>query len=57
MKKYIFPIILISLDIGAGFVYLASGDIKKVYLLDCRGGFKYYCYVLMEILGLLVFRG
>ena len=29
MKKYIFPIILISLDIGAGFVYLARGDIKK----------------------------
>ncbi len=31
MKKYIFPIILILLDIGAGFVYLASGDgdIKK----------------------------
>ena len=29
MKKYIFPIILILLDIGAGLVYLASGDIKK----------------------------
>ena len=29
MKKYIVPIILILLDIGAGFVYLASGDIKK----------------------------
>ena len=28
--KYIFPIILIGLDIGAGVVYGINGDIKKL---------------------------
>ena len=27
--KYIFPLVLIGIDLCAGFVYLASGDIKK----------------------------
>ena len=27
--KYIFPVILIALDIGAGLVYMAHGDYKK----------------------------
>lgn len=30
MKTYIFPIILILLDIGAGIVYAAAGDWKKL---------------------------
>ena len=29
-SKYIFPVILILLDIGAGIVYAASGDWKKL---------------------------
>lgn len=27
---YIFPLILIALDVGAGFVYAAHGDYKKL---------------------------
>lgn len=27
--KYIFPLVLIGLDLCAGVVYLVSGDIKK----------------------------
>ena len=30
MNKYIFPIILILLDIGAGIAYGINGDIKKL---------------------------
>ncbi len=30
MNKYIFPVILIILDLGAGFVYGFSGDYKKL---------------------------
>ena len=30
MNKYIFPVILILLDFGAGIVYGANGDIKKM---------------------------
>lgn len=29
-KEYIFPLILIILDIGAGIVYAAAGDYKKL---------------------------
>ncbi len=29
-SKYIFPVILILLDIGAGIVYAAAGDWKKL---------------------------
>lgn len=29
-KEYIFPIMLIALDIGAGIVYGAAGDYKKL---------------------------
>ena len=29
MKEYIFPLILIALDLGAAGVYLSNGDIKK----------------------------
>lgn len=30
MKKvYVFPAILMSLDLGAGIVYLINGDIKR----------------------------
>lgn len=29
MSKYIFPIILIILDVGAAFIYACGGDIKK----------------------------
>ena len=30
MRKYIFPVMLIVFDIGAGIVYGISGDIKKM---------------------------
>lgn len=30
MNKYIFPLILILLDIGAGIVYGCQGDVKKL---------------------------
>lgn len=30
MNKYIFPVILIILDLGAGFVYGFQGDYKKL---------------------------
>lgn len=30
MTKYIFPITLIALDLGAGIVYGVNGDIKKM---------------------------
>lgn len=30
--KYIFPLVLIGLDLCAGVVYLASGDIKNLYI-------------------------
>lgn len=34
-KEYIFPLLLIALDIGAGIVYAAAGDYKKlVYWLE-----------------------
>ena len=29
-KEYIFPVILIALDVGAGIVYGAAGDYKKL---------------------------
>lgn len=29
MNKYIFPLLLIALDVGAAAVYLFDGDIKK----------------------------
>lgn len=29
MNKYIFPVLLIVLDLGAAGVYLGGGDIKK----------------------------
>ncbi len=29
MNKYIFPILLIALDIGAAVIYAACGDMKK----------------------------
>ncbi|MCM1115691.1 MAG: hypothetical protein NC397_09365 [Clostridium sp.] len=29
-KEYIFPAVLILLDIGAGIVYAAAGDYKKL---------------------------
>ncbi len=29
-KEYIFPLLLIALDIGAGIVYAAAGDYKKL---------------------------
>ncbi len=29
-KEYIFPLLLISLDIGAGIIYAAAGDYKKL---------------------------
>lgn len=29
-KEYIFPLLLITLDIGAGIVYAAAGDYKKL---------------------------
>ena len=29
MNKYIFPILMIALDVGAAGVYLFNGDIKK----------------------------
>ncbi len=28
-KGYIFPLVLITLDLCAGVVYLASGDVRK----------------------------
>lgn len=28
-KEYIFPLLLIALDVGAAVMYLAHGDIKK----------------------------
>jgi hypothetical protein len=30
MNKYIFPVILIALDIGAAVIYGVEGDIRKV---------------------------
>jgi hypothetical protein len=30
MNKYIFPILLIALDLGAAAVYGFSGDVRKV---------------------------
>ncbi len=30
MNKYIFPVILIALDLGAAVMYGISGDVKKV---------------------------
>lgn len=49
-KEYIFPLILIALDIGAGIVYAAAGDYKKLvywlaaarYLTKCHSGKKMY---------------
>lgn len=29
-KEYIFPLLLIALDIGAGIIYAAAGDYKKL---------------------------
>lgn len=29
MSKYIFPVMLIILDVGAAVVYLFNGDVKK----------------------------
>ena len=29
MKQYVFPVLLILLDIGTGIVYAAGGDIRK----------------------------
>lgn len=29
MNKYVFPILMIALDVGAAGVYLFNGDIKK----------------------------
>lgn len=29
MNKYIFPLLLIALDVGAAAIYLFDGDIKK----------------------------
>lgn len=30
MNQYIFPVLLIALDLGAAGVYLATGDVRKV---------------------------
>lgn len=29
LKQYVFPVLLILLDIGTGIVYAAGGDIRK----------------------------
>lgn len=44
--KYIFPLTLILLDIGAGIVYGVQGDYKKTYLLVSGGRIKYHRYIL-----------
>ena len=35
MNKYIFPVVLMALDLGAAVVYGISGDMKKSNILDC----------------------
>lgn len=40
MSKYIFPTVLIALDLGAAIMYGVNGDVKKSNILDCCCGVK-----------------
>lgn len=46
MNKYIFPVMLIILDVGAAVVYLFNGDVKKSDLLGGCGSAECLCNVL-----------
>ena len=45
---YIFPIVMIVMDVGAAVMCVAAKDYKKSGVLDCCGGSERLRYILKE---------